>query len=145
MAFKTKSEACMCEICGLSYVIPVDRREHDQRHRQFIRLSDKYAVPRFGPLLWTYREREAHKRDCVAIEDWEDSLYAWFCRSVEAWGKFDHPEFRDYAAIMVANGLAWITPDMERQLAKLYPRRKTKRGYIKPGHSYWSDKSPHGA
>lgn len=81
-----------CEVCALTYLIPEDNRERARVHRQFLKLSDRYAVPRFGPFLWGYEEREANKQTRKP----ELIMYAHFCRSVLAMGKLTHPDFEEY-------------------------------------------------
>jgi hypothetical protein len=130
-----------CEVCGLGYIEPDDNREHDRVHSRFVALSEQYAVPKFGPLLWAWGERESSKGALDTVEDGERRLYAWFCRSVEACGDSQHPSFPDYAAIMIENGIPGASEDILRDLATLYRRRTDNHEHIEPGKSYWQSNS----
>ena len=127
------------EICGYAL-----GRRHKRKHQRFLEISEKYAVPKFGPLLWLCDEREANKSAERRASyyggpyDGERHMYAWFCRSVLCWRKnpFSHPAFEDYAAMIIEGGLP-RDEAVRLELAKRYPRRPGNRTYIEPGYSIW--------
>ena len=125
-----------CEICGLKYA-PVDNRKHISEHRKFLKLSERFAVPRFGQHLWINAEREANKNpDKRSIEDCERHLYALFCRCVLAHDTTKHPTFEDYAAIILEGPLVRICGDFGRKMRELYPRQLDNCWTVDSGCSY---------
>lgn len=97
-----------CDVCGLTY--GSDLAIHRAKHREWLTLSDAFAVADYGPFLWAYGRREEEKRSAwpaandktlplaVRADAAKRILYAHFCRAIQEQAALKQAaSFKDFA------------------------------------------------